>query len=129
LKEQAPPPVEPIEVVEYETTVKRFVEDSPSEWISCAVVYLYDRDRLSRDDFLGMDITDSYGEAHFRFDSSQFLDLDDRIGGTLPELFVKIFGRDDRLMLSTRAGAARNQVPTLLRVGIPRALAKEHGLL
>jgi hypothetical protein len=119
----------PLEVVEYQTTVKLFVEESPSEWISCAVVYLYDRDRLSRDDFLGMDITDSYGEAHFRFDSSQFLDLDDRIGGTLPELFVKIFGRDDRLMLSTRAGAARNQVPTLLRVGIPRALAKEHGLL
>lgn len=115
--------------MEYETTVKLFVEESPSEWIPCAVVYLYDRDRLSRDDFLGMDFTDSYGEAHFRFDSSQFLDLDDRLGGTLPELFVKVFGRDDRLVLSTRAGAARNQVPTLLRIGIPRSLAQEHGLL
>ena len=54
---------------EFETTVKLFVEESPSEWLSCAVVYLYDRDRLSRDDFLGMDITDSYGEARFRFTS------------------------------------------------------------
>jgi hypothetical protein len=115
--------------LQYETTVKLYVEESPSEWISCAVVYLFDRDRLSRDDFLGMDITDSYGEAHFRFDSTQFLDLDDRLGGALPELFVKVFGRDDRLMLSTRASAARNQVPKLLRVGIPRALAREHGLI
>jgi len=78
--------------IEYRTTVKLYVEGSPSEWISCAVVYLYDRDRVSRDDFLAMDITDSYGEAHFRFSSSQFLDVDDRIGGALPELFVKVFG-------------------------------------
>ena len=115
--------------VEDQTTVKLYVEDSPSEWISCAVVYLYDRDRLSRDDFLAMDITDTYGEAHFRFNAAQFLDVDDRIGGTLPELFVKVFGRGDRQMLSTRAAAVRNQVPTLIRVGVPRHLAIEHGLL
>jgi hypothetical protein len=114
---------------EFETTVKLYVEESPSEWLSCAVVYLYDRDRLSRDDFLGMDITDSYGEARFRFSATQFLDFDDRVAGPLPELFVKIFGRDDRLMMTTRATAARNKVPSLIRVAIPRDLAVEHGLL
>ena len=121
-------PAEP-DPVEYETTVKLYVEEDPTEWISCAVVYLYDRDRLSRDDFLGMDITDAYGEARFRFTSAQFLDFDDRVGGPLPELFVKVFGRDDELMLSTRATAARNQVPMLIRVGIPRDLALQHRLL
>ena len=40
------------EVVEYETTVKLFVEESPSEWISCAVVYLYDRRYLFTGDSL-----------------------------------------------------------------------------
>jgi hypothetical protein len=115
--------------VEYSTTVKLFVEDSPSEWLPCAVVYLYDRDRLSRDDFLGMGITNEYGEATFSFEHADFVDLDDRIGGALPELYIKVFGRDDRLMLSTRAVARRNQIPRLIRVGVERELAREHGLL
>jgi hypothetical protein len=67
--------------MEYETKVKLFVREDPTEWISCAIVCLYDRDRLSRDDQLGMDITDSYGEATFRFTDADFLDVDDRIGG------------------------------------------------
>lgn len=115
--------------MEHQTTVKLFVEDSPSEWIACAVVYLYDRDRVSRDDFLGMDITNEYGEVTFRFTSDQFMDVDDRLGGALPELYVQVFGRDDRCVLSTRAQAERNHIPGLIRVPMPRDLAREHGLI
>lgn len=115
--------------MEYETTVKLFVEDAPAEWIACAVVYLYDRDRLSRDDFLGMDITNAYGEATFRFSSDQFLDVDDRVGGNLPELYVRVFGRDERCVLSTRMAAERNQIPSLIRIPVDRELAREHGLI
>lgn len=115
--------------MEYETTVKLFVDGAPTEWIACAVVYLYDRDRVSRDDFLGMDITNEYGEATFHFSSPQFLDLDDRVGGNLPELYVMVFGRDERCLLSTRAVAERNQIPSLIRIPVPRDLAREHGLL
>ena len=115
--------------MEYSTTVKLFVDGAPSEWISCAIVYLYDRDRISRDDFLGMEITNEYGEATFRFSREDFVDLDDRIAGPLPELYIKVFGRDDRFMLSTRRHARRNQVPSLIRIGIPRELAREHGLI
>lgn len=115
--------------MEFQTKVKLHVEGASSEWIACAVVYLYDRDRLSRDDFLGMDITDEFGEATFRFTSEQFMDLDDRLGGALPELYVKVFGRDDRLVLSTRSRAVRNTVPELIRIGIDRELARRHGLL
>jgi hypothetical protein len=115
--------------VQYNTRVKLFVEGSPSEWLACAIVYLYDRDRVSRDDFLGMEITNEYGEATFNFRAGEFIDVDDRVGGALPELYIKVYGRDDRLMLSTRAVARRNEVPSLIRIGVDRALAKEHGLL
>jgi hypothetical protein len=115
--------------VPYSTTVKLFVEGSPSEWLPCAIVYLYDRDRVSRDDFLGMEITNEYGEATFHFRAGDFVDVDDRLGGALPELYIKVYGRDDRYMLSTRAAARRNEVPSLIRIGVERELAREHGLL
>lgn len=114
---------------QYSTTVKLFVDGSPTEWLACAIVYLYDRDRVSRDDFLGMEITNEYGEASFSFRAGEFHDLDDRLGGALPELYIKVFGRDDRLVLSTRALARRNEVPSLIRIGVDRDLAREHGLL
>ena len=113
----------------YETRVKLFVEEAPTEWISCAIVCLYDRDRLSKDDHLGMDITDSFGEATFRFSDEDFLDFDDRVGGTLPELYVRVYDSAGDCVLSTRAGAERNTIPQLIRIPIPRELASKHGLL
>ncbi|HEX6923942.1 MAG TPA: hypothetical protein VF167_00825 [Longimicrobiaceae bacterium] len=115
--------------VEYTTTVKLYIDGSPSEWLPCAIVYLYDRDRVSRDDFLGMEITNEYGEATFRFRAHEFVDVDDRLGGSLPELYIKVYGRDDRFMLSTRAVARRNEVPSLIRIGVSRELARDHGFL
>jgi hypothetical protein len=115
--------------MEYCTTVKLFVEQSPSEWIACAIVCLYDRDRLSRDDHLGMDITNVYGEATFRFTEEDFLDVDDRLGGALPELYVRVYDSAGECVLSTRADAARNTIPELIRIGVDRELARRHGLL
>lgn len=115
--------------MEYETRVKLFIEDDPSHWVSSAVVCLYDRDRLSRDDFLGTDVTDAYGEATFRFSQSQFLDVDERFGGGLPELYVEVFDTDGRCVLSTRARAMANAVPPLIRVPIPKELATRHRLI
>lgn len=115
--------------MQHETTVKLFVEEAPTEWIACAIVCLYDRDRLSRDDPLGMDITNSYGEATFRFDDDQFLDVDDRIGGTLPELYVQVFDSAGECVLSTRATAARNAIPSLIRIPVSREIARRHGLV
>ena len=114
---------------EYETKVKLFIKDAATEWIVGAIVCLYDRDRISRDDFLGTDSTNMYGEASFRFTSEQFLDMDDRVGGSLPELYVKIFDTEGRCVLSTRAQASRNEVPGLIQVPIERKLALQHGLI
>lgn len=115
--------------MEYRTRVKLYVADAPTEWISCAIVCLYDRDRLSRDDHLGINVTDVYGEASFRFTDEEFLDVDDRIGGVLPELYVKVFDSAGECVVSTRAGAARNAVPELIRVPVERELARRHGLI
>lgn len=115
--------------MEYETTVKLFVADAPTDWIACAIVCLYDRDRISRDDPLGMNVTNSYGEAKFRFTADEYLDIDDRVGGNLPELYVKVFDSDGGCVLSTRADARRNTVPNLIQVPVERELAERHGLL
>lgn len=115
--------------MEYHTRVKLFVEESEGEWIVGAIVCLYDRDRLSRDDLLGTDSTDVYGEAHFRFNAEDFLDLDDRLGGALPELYVKVFAPDGACIVSTRAQAVRNTVPELIRIPIGRSVAREHRLI
>jgi hypothetical protein len=115
--------------MEYETTVKLFVADSPTEWISSVIVCLYDRDRFTKDDHLGMNITNPYGEAVFRFNADEYMDLDDRLGGSLPELYVKVFDTHGTCVLSTRADAMRNAVPSLIRVGIDREIAERHGLI
>lgn len=115
--------------MEFQTKVKVFVEGAPSEWIACAVVCLYDRDRISRDDQLGMSITNTYGEALFRFSSDEFLDMDDRLGGRLPELYVRVYGADGECVVSTRAAAAPNTVPELIQVPVSRELARERGLI
>ena len=115
--------------MQYETMVKLFVEEDPAEWIACAIVCLYDRDRLSRDDQLGMDITNSYGEATFHFSENDFLDLDDRVGGALPELYVRVYDSAGECVVSTRADAERNTIPTLIRIAVARDVAKKHGLI
>src|SRR5690606_18762956 len=98
-------------------------------WIACAIVYLYDRDRLSADDHLGMSITNTYGEATFRFSADDYVDVDDRLGGHLPELYVKVFDAKGECVHSSRAEAVPNSVPSLIRIGISRKVAIEHGLL
>lgn len=115
--------------MEFKTKVKLFVADTPSEWIACAIVCLFDRDRISRDDQLGMNITNVYGEATFQFAAAEYLDVDDRIGGALPELYVKVFDSEGNCVVSTRAEAAPNSVPDLIRVPIEREVARRHGLI
>ena len=57
------------------------------------------------------------------------LHADDRIGGSLPELYVMVYDSEGRCVLSTRAHATPNAAPDLLRVPIPRDLARQHGLI
>jgi hypothetical protein len=115
--------------MEFETTVKLFVADAPTEWISSVIVCLYDRDRLTKDDHLGMNITNPYGEATFRFMKGDYMDVDDVLGGSLPELYVKVFDSSGSCVVSTRADAIPNAAPGLIRIPIEREIAERHGLI
>ncbi len=115
--------------MEFQTTVKLFVAGEPTEWISSAIVCLYDRDRLTKDDPLGMNITNPYGEATFCFTRDEFMDFDDVLGGSLPELYVKVFDSEGSCVISTRAEALRNAAPELIRIAIEREVAERHGLI
>lgn len=113
-----------------QTTVKVFVEDSsPTEWIVGAIVCLYDRDRVTGDDHLGTNVTNQYGEATFHFDEERLLDLDDRVGGRLPELYVELVDSQGECVVTTRTSAVRNAVPKLIRVPIDRERARRHELV
>lgn len=115
--------------MQYQTRVKLFIDGAPTEWIVGAVVCLYDRDRISRDDSLGSNITNAYGEADFTFDEADFLDVDDFLGGALPELYVKVFDSAGQCAISTRGIALSNHVPPLIRVPVERQIAKRHNLI
>lgn len=115
--------------MEYETRVKLFLADDPTAWITSAIVCLYDRDRVSPDDPVGMNVTNRYGEASFRFSPDEYLDIDDLVGGRLPELYIKVFDSEGDCVVSTRAGAERNAVPDLIPVPVARELAMKHRLL
>lgn len=116
--------------MQHQTTVKLFVEDSsPTQWIGGVIVCLYDRDRVTGDDHLGTNVTNQYGEASFRFGDERLLDLDDRIGGRLPELYVDVVDTQGECVLTTRVSAVRNAVPRLIRVPIDVERARRHGLV
>jgi hypothetical protein len=115
--------------MEHTTKIKLVLEDDPAGWVSGAIVCLYDRDRVTRDDHIGTNVTNVYGEAEFRFECEDFLDLDDRVGGVLPELYVKVFDAEGQCVITTRAAAEPNTVPSLIRVTLPRELARTHRLI
>ncbi|MDQ3556305.1 MAG: transthyretin-like family protein [Gemmatimonadota bacterium] len=113
----------------FTTTVKLVLQEAPSEGIPGVRLCLYDRDRITRDDLLGSETTDDNGEACFRFDSDRFVDLDDRLGGVFPELYVAVCDERDEKVFDTRSDCTHNSAPRHMTVCVPRMVAEEHGLL
>lgn len=112
----------------FTTTVKLVLEDSPSRGVPGVKLCMYDRDRLTRDDLLGSETTDAKGEACFRFDSDKFVDLDDRLGGDFPELYVIVCNAADEKVFTTRSDSTENTAPRHMTVCIPRDVAERHRL-
>jgi len=52
-----------------------------------------------------------------------------RIGGALPELYVRVYDSAGDCVVSTRGDAARNTIPELIRIPIDRDVASKHGLI
>ncbi|CAN5224075.1 hypothetical protein BH23GEM4_BH23GEM4_00940 [soil metagenome] len=108
------------------TTVK-VVHDGAGDPLSGARVSLYDRDWLTSDDLLGTGITDASGEACFSYAAEAWMDLDDHIGGSAPELYVVVHGVDGEPIVNTRAQAVSNRHRRQITVAVPEGLVREAG--
>jgi hypothetical protein len=92
------------------TTVVKLVSETPErEALPGVLVALYDRDVVTPDDHLGSEVTDANGEARFRFFPEQYLDLDERIGGELPELYAVAYAPGGEVLASNRHAAISNR--------------------
>jgi hypothetical protein len=95
-------------------------------------IALYDRDVLSTDDHLGTGVTDARGEFVFSYDSQQFSDSEDGPDwkiASLPDLYVVVSDATGAEVLNQRSKALEDQLPKLITVAIPRALAEQHQLI
>ena len=101
------------------TTLVKVVEEGSGRPLSGLKVSLYDRDTFSRDDVLGSGDTDAAGEARFDYSSEDFVDLDDRLGGIFPELYVVVYRPDGTQLFSTKADAVDNTPRKFITVSIP----------
>jgi hypothetical protein len=101
------------------TTVVKVVEEGSNRPLSGLQVSLFDRDTFSRDDLLGTGQTDPGGEVRFDYDSSDFVDLDDRLGGIFPELYAVVYRADGEELYSTKADAVDNTPRKYITVAVP----------
>lgn len=95
-------------------------------------VSLYDRDWKSEDDLLGTDVTDAKGEIFFNFEEKDYQDTEDGPdwrAESLPDLYVKVYDAEGKVVYSTRDVVERDKFPKLLVVPIPRAILERHNLL
>lgn len=110
------------------TTVKVILADAPTEPIAGAKVKLFDRDTVTDDDLLGTETTDDRGEACFNYDTEDFLDLDDRMGGDAPDLYAVVYDANDEVVVSTRADTVTDRHLKHLTVRVDRDLVRQHNL-
>lgn len=110
------------------TTVKVVFADAPSEPLAGVKVQLFDRDTVTDDDLLGSETTDDVGEACFNYDSEDFLDIDDRVGGEAPDLYAVVYDANDQVVVSTRPDAVTDRHLKHLTVRVDRDLVRQHNL-
>lgn len=113
----------------FSTTVKVTLAESATTGLQGVKISLYDRDRLTKDDFLGSGVTDENGEVHLDYDSSQFVDLDERLTTEMPDLYVVVQDAQDQVVVNTRAETLPNTPRKRITVAVPRDLAVKHNLI
>lgn len=105
-----------------------FLKESNQPLVNVSVS-LFDRDRRSSDDLLGVVNTDRYGRAWFRFGSSDFFDGlgdDDQFLDFTPELYAKAYGKDGEVVGVSRQSPRHSSD---LKISIPHDVALQNGLI
>ena len=110
------------------TTVVRVVAEGSGRPLAGLQVSLFDSDRFSSDDRLGTGTTDAAGEVRYEYTTAQFADLEDRISGSLPDLYCVVHGADGSEIFSNRPEALDNTPRQRIDVTLPAELVARHGL-
>jgi hypothetical protein len=113
------------------TRVRVFLAEDPQIHLANVRVALYDRDEGDPDDFLAEGVTGQRGETALTFESEDFMDAEDHDPwrtSSLPDLYVVVLNAAGAPVFSTRQQYRKDDLPRRLEVGVPQALAEEHGL-
>jgi hypothetical protein len=110
------------------TTVVRVVDEGTGLPLPGLRVTLLDSDRFSGDDRLGSGTTDDAGEARFEYTTAHFADLEDRMSGSLPDLYCVIHAADGGEIFTNRAETLDNTPRRRIDVALPAELVARHGL-
>ena len=110
------------------TTVVRVTDEGTTLPLAGLRVSLFDQDRFSSDDCLGTGTTDSAGEVRFAYSTKDFADLEDRMSGSLPDLYCVVHGADGAEIFTDKPLAVDNTPRQLIEVRLPSALVARHGL-
>ena len=111
----------------YETTV-RVVAEGSRRPLPGLRVSLFDHDRFSKDDLLGTGTTDAAGETHFEYHTKDFADLEDRISGSLPDLYCVVYAADGSELFSNQPQALDNTPRRVMMVELDAEVVARHGL-
>jgi hypothetical protein len=118
--------------MEFVTTVRVLVRETRKP-LANVKVELFDRDEYSPDDSLGVMLTNSFGEATFKYETADFADSvtgadDQQIGlvnrDTIPDLYPVVYNRHDEIVVDQRDEATRNDAKLHLLVLIDEAVVK-----
>ncbi|HYW06965.1 MAG TPA: hypothetical protein VE913_08415 [Longimicrobium sp.] len=113
-------------MMEYSTQVK-VVDEATGRPLPGLAVALFDKDQFSRDDRLGSGATDAAGEVTFAYDDKHFSDVEDRISGSLPDLYCVVHAPDGSEAFSTRAETLDNTPRRQIVVAVPAEVVARHG--
>jgi hypothetical protein len=113
-------------MMEYSTRVK-VVDGATGRPLAGLAVTLFDRDQFSRDDRLGSGATDAVGEVTFAYDDEHFTDVEDRISGSLPDLYCVVHAPDGSEAFSTRSETLDNTPRRQIVVTVPAEVVARHG--
>jgi len=120
------------------TTVVKIVLKESKHPLSGVKVSLFDRDSMSADDLIGTGRTSKYGKVYFKYSLKKYSDLlgDEssifwpNVNNLRPDLYVKVYNKDGKVVLSTRAQTRENAYNrTIITVQVAEEEARQYGLI